>query len=69
LTQVNFITENEMPRNTYLYENRVFTNKVRCSIILGQKEKALGARRTKAVQEVLALIAPLDKLGLFLSNS
>jgi len=33
-----------VPRNTHLYENRIFTNKVRCSIILGQKEKTLGAK-------------------------
>ncbi len=28
-----------MPRNTYLYENRLFTNKVRRSIILGEEGK------------------------------
>jgi hypothetical protein len=35
LTKVNLNTEDEMLRNTYLYENRIFTDKVRCSIILG----------------------------------
>jgi hypothetical protein len=39
-----------MQRNTYIYENRMFTNKVQCSIILDQKEKAIGANR-----KVLAL--------------
>jgi len=33
-----------MPRNTYLYENRMFTNKVKCRIIDGGKEKALKAK-------------------------
>jgi hypothetical protein len=28
MTQVNFITEDIMLRNTYLYENRMFTNKL-----------------------------------------
>ncbi len=28
-----------MPRNTYLYENRLFTNKVRRSTILGEEGK------------------------------
>jgi len=45
-----------MRRYTYLYENRMFTNKVRHSIILGQKEKALGVKR-----KVLALIKSLCK--------
>jgi hypothetical protein len=30
---VNFITEDKMLKNTYLYENRMFTNKVKCRII------------------------------------
>jgi len=33
LTYNNFITEDRMPRNTYLFENRMFTNKVKHSII------------------------------------
>ncbi len=39
LTLVNFTTEDRMPRNTYLYDNKMFTNKVKCSIIQGGKEK------------------------------
>jgi len=34
-----------MLRNTHLYENRTFKNNVRYSIVLGQKEKALGTKR------------------------
>jgi len=34
-----------MPKNTYLYENRMFTNKMRCSIRKGEKEKALRAKK------------------------
>ncbi len=33
-----------MPRNTYLYENGIFINKVRQSIILGSKGKSLSGR-------------------------
>jgi hypothetical protein len=33
-----------MPRNTYLYENRMSTNKVKCRIIKGGKEKAMRAK-------------------------
>jgi len=43
LTLVNFITEDRMLRNTYLYENRIFT-KWKPSIICGGKEKALRAK-------------------------
>jgi len=32
LTLANFITDKKMPWYTYLYENRMFTNKMRCSI-------------------------------------
>jgi len=39
LTLVNIITEYRMPRNTYLYENRLFRNKVRCSIREGERKK------------------------------
>ncbi len=39
MTFVNFITEYEMLPNTYLYENRMFTNKVKQSIIYGMKGK------------------------------
>ncbi len=35
LTYVNLITEVRMQRNTYLYENRMFTNKMKHSIISG----------------------------------
>jgi hypothetical protein len=35
------ITEDRMLRNTYLYENRMFTNKVKPSIIYGLKGKSL----------------------------
>jgi hypothetical protein len=44
-TKINFITKNRIPRNAYLYENRMFTDKVKHSIILGRKEKALGVQR------------------------
>jgi len=37
-----------MPRHPCLYENKLFTNKVIGSIILGQKEKALGAGAEKS---------------------
>ncbi len=50
LTKVNFITEDEMLRNTYSYENWMFTNNVRCSIIQGSKGKTAGEER-----KVLAL--------------
>ncbi len=33
-----------MPKIHIIYNNRIFTNKERCSIILGQKEKTLGAQ-------------------------
>jgi hypothetical protein len=33
LTLVKFITEDRMLRNTYLYENKMFTNKVKHSNI------------------------------------
>jgi hypothetical protein len=36
-----------MPRKTYLYENRMFTNKVRCSIIWGGKGKNLWGKEKK----------------------
>ncbi len=42
-----------MPRDTYLYENRMFTNKVRHSIVLGKK--ALGAKR-KVLAPIKSLI-------------
>jgi hypothetical protein len=42
-----------MPRNTHLYENRMFSNKVRCSIILGSKGKAL---RSKSLVPIKSLI-------------
>jgi len=29
MTYANFITEDRMPKYTYLFENRMFTNKVR----------------------------------------
>ncbi len=32
ITQVNLITEDRMPRYKYLYEIRMFTNKMKCSI-------------------------------------
>ncbi len=35
---VKFITEDKMPRNTYLNENRMFTDKVKHSVIWGVKE-------------------------------
>jgi len=38
-----------MPRKTYLYENIIFTNNMRRSIILGQKGKALGVGKEKSV--------------------
>ncbi len=38
-TKVNFIPEDRMLRYTYLYENRMFTNKMRSSICLGGKGK------------------------------
>ncbi len=37
LTHVNFITEDRMPRYTQLNENRLFTNKMRLSIIWERK--------------------------------
>jgi len=50
-----------MLRNKYLNENRMFTNKVKCSIILDRKEKDLGSKRKE-----LALIKSLiyAKLGI-----
>jgi hypothetical protein len=39
LNLVKFITEDRMPRNTYLYLNRIFTNKVEPSTIWGGKGK------------------------------
>ncbi len=39
LTKVNFITEDRMPRYKHLNENRMFTHKVRCSIIKLGKER------------------------------
>ncbi len=39
LTLVKFITEDTMLRNTYSYENRIFTNKVNQSIIWVGKRK------------------------------
>ncbi len=44
MTQVKFITENRMLQNTYLYENRMFTNEVNLSIIFGGKEKVRVAK-------------------------
>jgi len=41
LTWVNFITEDRMPRYTYLYENRMFTYKVSAALIGGGKGKRL----------------------------
>jgi len=46
---VNFNIGDEMPRHTYLYENRMFTNKMRLSIILGRKGKALAASEEKSI--------------------
>jgi len=34
-----------MPRNTYLYENIMFTNKVRCSIGKEERKKLKGERK------------------------
>jgi len=38
-TLVNLITEDEMQRKSYLYENRMFTNQIRSSIIWVGKER------------------------------
>jgi len=39
MTSAKFITEERLLRNTYLHENRIFTNKVRCSIVWGGNRK------------------------------
>jgi len=39
MNKVNFIPEEEMLQNTYLYENRMFTNKVNQNITLGWQTK------------------------------
>jgi len=48
----------------YLDKNRMFNNKVKHSIILGQKEKALGAKRKKVVALIKSLIYSRVKLRL-----
>jgi len=37
-----------MPKNTYLYENIMFTNKVRCRIREGERKEPFGAKRKRA---------------------
>jgi len=39
MTLVRFISKDRMLRSKYLYENRMFTNKVKQSIIYGMKGK------------------------------
>jgi len=39
-TLVNFITEDRMLRNTYSYENRMFTNKVNVASFEAKRKKA-----------------------------
>jgi len=38
-----------MVKNTYLYENRMFTNKVKCRVVWGGKGKG----RVKLIKSVL----------------
>ncbi len=38
-----------MSRHTYSYENRMFTDNMKCSTILGWKGKALEAGKDKSV--------------------
>jgi len=52
LTKVNFITEDRMLRNTDIYENRMFTNKVKpASFGVGEEKEAALIKRAKLTLE------------------
>jgi len=57
MTQVKFITIDRMLRNTNLYENRMFTNKVNQSIIWGERKGESSANKkfnsSKSLKEAL----------------
>jgi len=56
-----------MPRRPYLYKNRVFSNKVKQSIIFGRKEKALGTKK-KVLLPIKSLIYARGKRCLLLGR-
>jgi hypothetical protein len=50
-TQVNFISDDRMLRNTYLYENRMYTNKVNAeSFGVGKEKRVVLIKRVKLTQ-------------------
>ncbi len=58
MTQVNFITEDIMLRNTYLYENRMFTNKVNCSIVYGGETQGRENKRIFFLSRAVKKLRP-----------
>ncbi len=64
MSKFNFLTDDKLLQNTYLYENKIFTTKGNQSIVWGGK----GKDRVPLVKSLFNALVRLDTLGGVLKN-